>query len=188
MRNDLLDLAGRQQGYFTSGQAREVGYSHQAQKYHVDRYNWVREDHGIFRLRGWPHSTDDEYVRWHLWSAGKAIVSHNSAMTLHDVGDVNPARIHLAVPRGFRKRSDLLVLHRADVPESDIQQGDGFRMTRADRAIAESAACSLSLEHVIDAVQDALVRGLTTPRRLREVAGRLDATEAIETALDEVRR
>lgn len=188
MREALLDLAGSQQGYFTARQALGVGYRYQAQKYHADRGDWERVDHGIFRLRGWPHSTDDHLVRWHLWSGGVAVVSHQSALALHGIGDVNPAHVHLTVPRGFRKRSDSVVLHRNDVPDSDVEEWEGFRVTRATRAVVETAAARLSGELLAGAAADALDQGLTTRRRLREAATRMGVTGEIEAAITEASR
>ena len=40
-------------GYFTAAQAREAGYSYQAQKYHADRGNWERVRRGLCWLSCW---------------------------------------------------------------------------------------------------------------------------------------
>lgn len=187
-RDALLQVASVQQGHFTARQAMRAGYSHQAQKYHVDQGDWERVGHGIFRLRAWPHSTDDHLVAWHLWSGGVAIVSHNSALALHDLGDVNPSRLHLTVPRGFRKRSDSVVLHRADVPDQDVDERQGFRVSRATRALVEAAVDKLSGELLAGAVADGIENGRTSVRRLREAAARLGATDEIEAAIAEATR
>jgi hypothetical protein len=39
LRRRLLKLAASQHGYFTAAQAREIGYSYQAQKHHADYGN-----------------------------------------------------------------------------------------------------------------------------------------------------
>lgn len=188
IRQALLDLAALQQGYFTARQARDQGFSHQSQKYHVDHGDWERVDHGLFRLRNWPTSNDDHLVRWHLWSGGSAVVSHDTALALHGLGDVNPARVHLTVPPGFRKRSDSVVLHRQDVPDDDVQWQEGYRVTRPTRAIAESAADGLGQELVTGSVADMLDKGLATRRRLRETAARLGTEQQIDEALGELGR
>jgi hypothetical protein len=48
LRQALYRLAAGQAGFFTAAQALGLGYSYQAQKYHVDHGNWVRVDRGIF--------------------------------------------------------------------------------------------------------------------------------------------
>ena len=50
-RARLWRRAGRQRGYFTAAQAREDGYSYQAQHFHVRRGNWIRVDRGVYRFR-----------------------------------------------------------------------------------------------------------------------------------------
>ena len=50
LRSRLFDVAADQGGYFTAAQARDVGYSYQAQAHHVAAGNWLRIDRGIFRL------------------------------------------------------------------------------------------------------------------------------------------
>ncbi len=99
----LLDaIAFRQSGFFTAAQALEVGYTYQAQKYHVDAGNWTRIDRGLFRLPNWLSDPDDQYVRWALWSGDRGVVSHESALRVHGLSDVDPARFHLTVEPGFR--------------------------------------------------------------------------------------
>lgn len=44
LRLALQGLAFGQAGYFTAAQAVDLGYSYQAQKYHVDNGNWLRID------------------------------------------------------------------------------------------------------------------------------------------------
>src|SRR2546428_5990833 len=121
LRKRLTALAGPQSGYFTAQQALKIGYSYPAQRYHADRGNWTRVDRGIFRLPEWPTGQHDDLVRWTLWSRHRAVVSHETALAVHGLGDVNPARIHLTVPPGFRARPHGVVLHTGAVPTSDLQ-------------------------------------------------------------------
>ena len=167
LRNAVQALAYGQAGYFTAAQAHDVGYSYQAQKYHADHGNWIRVDRGIFRLPGWPVGPDDGYVLWHLWARGRAVVSHDTALALHDLSEVDPALVHLSVPPGFRADHPHVVLHRQVLPEADVQERSGFRLTTPVRTLLDVAATDLSQEHVDRAVLDALERGAATPRRLR---------------------
>ena len=50
-RATLWRIASGQRGYFTAAQAREAGYSYQAQRYHAQRGNWTLVDRGIYRFR-----------------------------------------------------------------------------------------------------------------------------------------
>ena len=168
-RRSLNARAMRQGGYFTSAQAREVGYSHQAQKFHVDRGSWIRVARGLFRLPEWPERADDVYVRWRLWSHDRGVVSHQSALSLHRLGDVNPAHVHLTVPRGFRASDPAVALHRGVLAPADVQEREpGFRITTPERSLLDAAAAELTQDQLDSAVADAVEEGLVLPRRLRE--------------------
>jgi Transcriptional regulator, AbiEi antitoxin len=168
-RRRLQALAMRQGGYFTSGQAREAGYSHQSQKYHADRGSWARVDRGLFRLPDWPERAEDVYVRWRLWSRDEGVVSHQSALSLHRLGDVNPVLVHLTVPRRFRASDPAVALHRGALPPGDVEEREpGFRLTTPERSLLDAAAAELTQDQLDGAVVDAVDEGLVLPRRLRE--------------------
>lgn len=190
LRRRLMRLVARQHGYFTAAQARELGYSHQAQKFHVDRGNWVRVERALFRIPEWPVSDDDHLVRWTLWSGGAAVVSHESALAAHGLGDVDPARVHLSVPPGFRRHAEAVVFHRQVVAAEDIEEREGYRVTTPARAIAESAEDGLAQELIDGVVGEALGQGVVSRRRLRDVAARLSprAELGVERALRAVGR
>ncbi|HEX4952839.1 MAG TPA: type IV toxin-antitoxin system AbiEi family antitoxin domain-containing protein [Thermoanaerobaculia bacterium] len=169
-RHTLHRLAALQGGYFTAAQALEQGYSYQAQQYHVHHGNWLRVGRGLFRLPEWPTSEHDDLMRWHLWSKGRAVISHDTALALHDLGDLNPERVHLTVPPNFRQRSDRAVLHRAEIPSAEVLEHGSFRVTTPVRALLEVATGDLDQERLSSAVRDAVSRGLATPHALRDRA------------------
>ncbi|RSM63606.1 hypothetical protein DMH03_09625 [Amycolatopsis sp. WAC 01376] len=187
-RDRLWRKAGRQRGYFTAAQALGAGYSYQAQHFHVQRRNWIRVDRGIYRFREYqdlPSFETDHLVRWFLWSKEKAVVSHMTALTVHDLGTANPAEVHLTVPLRFRQRDPAVVLHRAVLSDDEIEQHEGFRVTTPVRAITESAAVGVDQDILDSAVAEALERGMSSRRRLLHAAQELGPrTElAIERAM-----
>lgn len=165
-KRQLDARAFRQAGYFTAAQAKELGYSYQAQKYHVDAGNWVRVDRGVFRLMDWPQGPDDEWIRWSLWSSGRGVVSHESALNAYDLSDVSPTKIHLTVPVGFHAKDDFVVTHVAELAEDDIETRQGWRITSPLRTLLDVASGELSQEHIDAAVADAIEQGLTSRREL----------------------
>jgi len=168
-RRRLQAVAMRQGGYFTAGQAREAGYSHQSQKYHADRGSWVRVDRGLFRLPDWPERAEDVYVRWRLWSRDLGVISHQSALSLHRLGDTNPVLVHLTVPRRFRASDPAVALHRGALPPADVEEREpGFRLTTPERSLLDTAAAELTQDELDSAIADAVQEGLVMPRRLRE--------------------
>lgn len=185
LRHRLFALAADHAGYFTAAQAKDVGYSHQAQAHHVGAGNWIRVDRGIFRLADWVPGTHDELARWHLWSKQRGVVSHDTALGVHDVGEFESPRIHLTVPPGFRMTNDALVLHKAELPAEDVEDGAGFRLTTLTRSLIDVAAEHADEDQLARAVDEALTRGTITRRRLRARAEAVDPLAAlrIERAL-----
>jgi predicted transcriptional regulator of viral defense system len=171
----LYQIAAAQGGYFTSAQARQAGYAYSQQHFHVSRGNWLKVDRGLFRLRDFPPGEREDLTRWSLWSRNRkgvpqAVVSHDTALTVHALSDVMPDRVHLTVPRGFRKKVlPGCVLHKADLPPDDFESRTGYQVTTPLRTLLDVADGPLSQEHLNEAVHDALERGLVR-RRLLETA------------------
>lgn len=190
LRRQLAALAAAQSGYFTAKQALSVGYSYQAQKYHADRGNWQRVDRGLYRLPEWPVSRYDDLVRWSLWSRGKAVVSHETALAVYDAGDANPALVHLTVPSNFRAQAPGIRLHRGELPSEDVRQQDGFRMTTPLRSLLDVAARIADVEQLATAIGDAVRQGLVTRRQLLARADGFGpkAALAVERALRQLEK
>jgi len=174
-----MALAATQSGYFTAAEARKIGYSYPNQKFHVDRGNWVRVDRGIFRLPEWPVGPHDDLVRWSLWALGKGVVSHQTALTVHGIGEFDPARVHLTVPPRFSKSDPAVVLHRATLDEADTEDRSGFRVTTPLRSLIDVATIGADLDQLARAITEAREAGVVTPRRLRERAEEIDMRGAL---------
>jgi predicted transcriptional regulator of viral defense system len=180
LRRRLVAVASAQSGYFSAAQALAAGYSYQAQKQNADRGNWRKVDRGIFRLPEWPSGGREDLVRLALWSHGRAVVSHDSALSVHELGDVNPTRTHLTVPPGFRQRAPRgVVLHRAELPAADVREQEGFRITTPLRSLLDAAAGDLELDLLAGAVEDALEQGMLTRSLLLARADQLGPKAAL---------
>jgi predicted transcriptional regulator of viral defense system len=167
LRRRLFTLASTQGGYFTAAQAKEVGYTYPAQTHHASTGNWVRVDRGLFRLSEWVPGLHDHLARWSLWSKDRAVVSHETALGVHDIGEFESAKIHLTVPLGFTMRDDAIVIHLAELPPSDAIEMGGFRVTSVIRSLIDVAANATDEEQLARAIQDAQRKSLVTPRSLR---------------------
>src|SRR3954466_8224923 len=104
----LSAVAHTQGGYFTTRQAIEAGYGYRHLDYHETAGNFERVGHGLYHLPTVPPSEHDDLIRGTLWSCNQkgvpqAVVSHESALVLHDLAELLPDRVHLTVPRTFRK-------------------------------------------------------------------------------------
>jgi predicted transcriptional regulator of viral defense system len=190
----LIAVAQRQGGYVTAKQARAAGFDYSHLAYHSGVGNFLRAGHGLYRVPEVSRSEHDQLVRLVLWSRDRtdrpqAVVSHESALALHQLSDALPNRVHLSVPRSFRKRTPrACVLHRADLDAADTEPWEGFRVTKPLRTLLDLAdEGRLGREQLGRAVEDALSRGLVRRSEITNAArergapsNRARLTEAVE--------
>lgn len=168
----LIEIAKEQDGYFTAAQALSVGYTYRQQNHHKNRGNWLYIDHGVYRLRTYPDSENEDLIRWSLWSRNRrgefqATVSHETALALHELGDAMPSKTHLTVPPGFRKKAPGgCILYKACLGPSDIERRRGFNVTTPLRTLLDTADSPLSQDLLEGAVRDALRRGVVQSKQL----------------------
>jgi predicted transcriptional regulator of viral defense system len=179
LRRSLAAVAATQSGYFTAAQALKIGYSYPNQKFHADRGNWARMDRGIFRLPEWPIGPHDNLVRWSMWALGKGVISHETALTVHSIGEFDPTRVHLTVPPRFSKSDPSVFLHRATLDKVDTEDHSGFRVTTPLRSLIDVATTGADLDQLARAIGEARDGGLVTPRRLRQRAEEVDVRGAL---------
>ena len=117
-------------------------------------------------------------------SQPQAVVSHETALALHDLGDANPARIHLTVPPGFRRQMPPeVILHRTILSRDDWEEWDGFRVTTPLRTLLDIAASPTSWPYLDAAVRDALRLGMVRRQVLLSAMASADAHARIVVAL-----
>jgi len=165
-KKKLFEVASFQQGYFTTKQAVCAGFSYRMHTHYKQSGDWLEIDRGIFRLAQFPNSPDEDYIRWSLWSRDRnsepqAVISHESALCIHNLSDVMPSKIHLTIPIGFRKKTPKgCVLHRGRVSIDEKEQREGFFVTNPLRTILDSAETNLSMDYLGQAIQEACDKGM----------------------------
>lgn len=123
-RDVLWDLAESQHGYFTAAQAREQGVSNQAVVMLCNRKTIKRATVGVYRFPKFPSSQFDPYMLAVLWTmAPEACLSHETALDIYGISDINPNLIHITVAknRRIRRKNDAgYVIHNQDLTAADI--------------------------------------------------------------------
>ena len=103
-----------------------------------------------------------------------AVVSHESALDLHDLSDVIPNAVHLTVPCSKRSLPAIpgVKIHTSIVPirREEVVERKGVKVTSPTRTIVDAAEVGVGTEQVEMATIQAIRRGLTTEGRLREEA------------------
>ncbi|MEK7857725.1 MAG: type IV toxin-antitoxin system AbiEi family antitoxin domain-containing protein [Elusimicrobiota bacterium] len=167
--NRLYEIAADQDGYFTTKQAIAAGYADNTHSFHVKAGNWKREHRGIYRLAKYPLSPHFDKVLWYLWSRDRNDVpqgtySHETALSFYELSDINPAKLHMTVPPGFRRSTPIpaiLVLHRGLIHKEDMTLAQGFRITTPLKAISDLLVTrTVQMDHMAQAVKQAFQRGL----------------------------
>jgi predicted transcriptional regulator of viral defense system len=185
----LYRLAESQAGYFTARQAIGSGMDRSTLRYHArpgGRYDRVQR--GLFRLRHFPSSPHEHVMAaWLPLRESGAVVSHESALELLDLSDVIPNSVHLTLPRaqrGQRRREGIRRHFPSNYPTNgEIREVHGLPVTTPERTIVDALKSGVQPEQVEMAVQQALDRGVTTPRRLRATTSSSRARRFIDASL-----
>lgn len=178
----LLDLAHDQYGYVTPHNARELGIDPLRLQDLVRRGLAERLGHGLYRLKQVPPTALDEYMAATLWPRGvQGILCHQTALDLHDLCDVNPAKIHVTVPATHRPRREMpavYVIHRRDLDPRDVARHEGIPIVTPYRAILDGIEAHLGRRLLDQAIANAINRGLLTRAQRADVERRVEASVA----------
>lgn len=169
----LAELAANQYGYITTVDAAEAGIDPHRLLEMAKRGQLERVATGIYRVPLIPPTPLDPYMLATLWPRQvRGVISHESALDLHELSDVNPHKIHITVPPGHRPRRDvprLYVLHHEDLDPADITAHEGVPIVTAAKAIRQAHATHLGPALIGQAVADGRRRGLLARREAEEL-------------------
>ena len=186
--DSLYEIAESQAGYFTASQAREVGFSWERLSSNARKGLFLRVARGVYRLVRFPGSVhEDLFVAW-LRTGQRAVISHESALSVYDLTDVLPSETHVIVPETASRRRKGIRQHTNQLAFDDITHREGLPVTTVARTIADVAISGLAEEHVQQAIREALQRGLTSKDELLNHATRRSgrAKRIIKNTLSEV--
>lgn len=144
-RDVLRELAEAQNGLVTRQQAlQDLGLTAGAIDNLVGRRRLERVAHGIYR---YPHSPGvaDEQFQVALLRTGDpdAALSHETALQLHEISDVNPARYHVTVTELHRMRrsdNERYVVHAQPLTARQVTWWHQMRIVTPKAAIEQCIA------------------------------------------------
>lgn len=120
---------------------------------------------GIYSLKNFPSALRDQQdlvVAW-LWSNQKGIISHETALQMHDLSDVFPSRVHITVPTGHpknKKKPSGVSVHYSNIAEFEMQWVDSVPVTAIARTINDIAMDNGDAVQIEKAINQAIKRGL----------------------------
>lgn len=174
--DNLFEIVESQQGYFTTKQAIKAGYADNTHSFHVKSGNWIREERGIYHLKKFPQTERPDLVLWSLWSRDRneknqGVYSHQTALSIHELSDIMPSKLHMTIPVQFRKNKKIpgiLILHKGNLKESDIVLMQGFQVTTPLRTIMDLVVeGTLAEDFLVQAVREAFKKGLIMRSKLK---------------------
>jgi predicted transcriptional regulator of viral defense system len=177
-QKELYRIAEAQGGYFTTKQAASLGYASNKRAYHVQAGNWLREHRGIYKLALFPEPERPDLILWWLWSRDRSdqpsgIYSHQTALSLHELTDVNPSQLDMTVPPSFRRGVPvprILRLHYGNVPAAEQETLFQVPVTSALRTILDVLEeGSLPKDTLRQAFQQARAGGKITRKQATEI-------------------
>jgi predicted transcriptional regulator of viral defense system len=175
----LAERAAENYGYLTGEDARDLSVPVGTLNALARRGQLDHVEHGIYRVPLVPPSRLDQYKLATLWPGGRGLISHESALDLYGISDVNPAKLHITVPRTYRthrKIPALYVLHREELADGDRGSVEGIAVVSVAKAIRQAHERHLRrslVEHAIDdAERDGWLRRRQADQLRRELLGR----------------
>jgi predicted transcriptional regulator of viral defense system len=196
--NHLFAIASLQAGHFTARQAHLAGYTKNNIAYHVKAGHFERIKRGLYRLRVFPASPHEDVIAaWLSAGSHKAVVSHETALGLHELYPGRLRGIDITVHRSQLPRSNYrevlpgVRLHTVRRPfrPDEVRQQFGVRITSPARTIVDAAEAGTDPGYIVDAVAQGLQRGvITAPELASATADRTQRVRnLIKRALEEAR-
>lgn len=164
--NALAELAAEQFGLVTLADTRAVGYRDSSVAQMARRGRLERVSQGVYRVPFMRGGRLGPYMEAALWPIGAwGVLSHETALDLWEVSDVNPAKIHITVPSAHRTQREVpasYTVHRGDLNAAEVSQIEGVPVVTLERAIRDCSADRLGLDLIEQAVRNGRARGLLT--------------------------
>ena len=167
--DELYALAEEHDGLLTSKEARALGIRDSVLVRLTQRGRLERMSRGVYRIAHYPADRLAQYREAVLWAQAshhgpeRVALSHETALILYGISDVNPSRVHLTVPKSARLRREhpeWIMIHRADLAEQEVSQHEGIPVTTVGRSIMDVLSTTRRTDIVRQAITDALREGL----------------------------
>lgn len=158
----LVERAAEHQGIVTTNDARSLGIDPTQLRILAHRGKLERIGRGVYRVIALPLGRFLPYAEAVAWAPEGSSISHESALAIRELGDFNPTRIDVTVPRGYRPRRKVprtLRLRQPDLDQGDIDMVDGVPTAAVLRAILQVIEAGSDPYQVRRAISDAYRQG-----------------------------
>lgn len=136
-----MDVAVDNGGYVTPSLVAPHGVPAVELRKMVSRGTLNAAVRGVYRIPSLPYDPLDEFILARLWAGGRGVISHDSALAVHELCDINPTKVHLTISTTYRiSRSggERYVIHHADLEPEEIARIDAVTLTTIRRTLTDS--------------------------------------------------
>lgn len=160
----LFDRAVDQYGFVTSADARELRVDEGRLVDMERRGTLERVARGLYRFGAIPHTGREQLMEAVLWPRrARGVLSHDTALDLHELCDINPSKVHVTVPRGYRINRDVppvYAIHHRDLADDDLAAVEGLPTVTPARAILDGIEAHVDPKLIEQAIERARLHGL----------------------------
>lgn len=174
-----IELATTQYGFITAENLLSLGEDPVRLRQWVQRGGLERVGHGIYRFKQIPVTSLDPYMLATLWPSGRGVLSHDTALELFELCDINPDKIHITLPasRSYRPRrqgGERYIIHHEDLAEADVTWHEEIRIVTPAVAIRQAIDSAVPVHLVRQAIETAKRLGRAPPPQLAALRERLE--------------
>jgi predicted transcriptional regulator of viral defense system len=175
--DDLVPLAEQNDGLVTAAQARALGIKDSVLARLTQRGKLERVARGVYRIPYFPADPLSQYREAVLWARAshgpeQVAISHETALGVYGISDVNPAHVHLTVSKQARLRRQKpkwIVIHRSDLPPSDVTTHEGLPVTTVAKSVMDVMETTGRLGLARQALKDARKEGYISAAELQRL-------------------
>jgi predicted transcriptional regulator of viral defense system len=168
----LYEIAESQGGYFTTKQAERACYSRKDLSALSKRRKFSRVSWGIYRITLFPTTSYDDFFMAVLKSGPHSVISHQSALSIYELSDILPAKIHIIIPKSRSRRREGIKYHTCNLSKNDITSYKGLPITTVERTITDVVRSGLDTHLIEQAINQGINRGMITRVSLLDQASR----------------
>jgi predicted transcriptional regulator of viral defense system len=180
--DELLPVAEHNDGLVTSSQARALGITDSVLARLTQRGKLKRVARGVYRIPYFPADRLSQYREAVLWARAsqgpeQVALSHETALGVYGISDVNPSRVHLTIPKGARLRRRKLkwiVIHRGDLAASEVTTHEGLPVTSVGKTVLDVVNATGRLGLARQAIRDAHKEGYITTAEVNRLHRQLN--------------
>lgn len=177
----LVARAADQHGYVRTQDAIDEGGTPMALVMLAQRGTIEHVDRGLYLVRELAGDPLAQYQEA-LFRLPGGVISHDTALEIQDLADVNPRQVHVTVPPRDRIRKHLpawIIVHREQFPPADVTEHDGLQIVTPARAIINAIEDDLGDRFVTQAIETARKRNLLTTPEERRIEQALERHRAV---------